>query len=135
MNPSKSNILIVDDNRVDRKLLSILLKKRDNNIYFASNGLEAIDLCRRQSLDLIFMNLDMPGMNGFEASREIRRLLSQNRHIPIVGITSNEDDGERLKCLDAGMNDYYQKPLRMLYIDYILDDWLLREESSSFAVS
>lgn len=135
LNYPKSNILVVDDNPVDRKLLSIMLKKKNGRIYFAANGFEAIEICRKHSLDLILMNLHMPKMDGFQASKEIRRLLSHNRHIPIIGITSNENDSERLKCLDAGMNDYYQKPFRMVYLDYILDDWLVREDISAFAVS
>lgn len=80
------------------------------------------------------MNIEMPGMDGIKATKEIRQLLSHNKHQPIIGITSDEDDAERLKCLDAGMNDYYQKPIRMTYVNYILDDWLLREPAN-FAVS
>lgn len=126
---------MVDDNQVDRKLLAILLKKRNCRVVFAANGLEATELCDKQPFDLILMNLHMPYMNGFHAAREIRKSLNPNRHIPIIGTTSNANDSERLKCLNAGMNDYYQKPIQMLFIDYIIDDWLVREETSTIAVS
>ena len=77
----------------------------------------------------------MPGISGFDAARGIRQLQSQNRNQPIVGITSDENDDERFRCLDAGMNDYYQKSIKMIYIDYILEDWLVRSESKSFIAS
>ncbi len=76
----------------------------------------------------------MSGMDGKRTSREIRQLKNQNKNQPIIGITSHEDDSERLECLDAGMNDYYQKPIKLSHINYIMEDWLLREQTT-YAVS
>jgi len=132
--PTSKTILIVEDNPIDQKLLGKLIKKRGYRTRCASHGQDALKLCSYLTFDLILMNVNMPGLSGIETTKAIRRMLNQNSNQPIVGITGEEKDVERLRCLDAGMNDYYQKPLRMLFIDYILDDWLKRE-TYSFAVS
>ena len=131
---NRPNILIVDDNIVDRKLLCKLFKRKGCRVQFAISGIEALEICKTQAFSLIVMDIEMSGMDGKRTSREIRQLKNQNKNQPIIGITSHEDDSERLECLDAGMNDYYQKPIKLSHINYIMEDWLLREQTT-YAVS
>ena len=124
----------MEDNPVDRKLLGKLFKKQGCRIQYAHDGVEAIEICKRQAFSLIVMNVNMPRLNGVDAAREIRQLINPNKNQPIIGITSDETDQERFHCLDAGMNDYYQKPIHISNINYIMEDWLVREPAT-FAVS
>jgi PAS domain S-box-containing protein len=105
-------ILIAEDNPVNMFLAKTIIHKTAPAAHLleAGNGLEAVELCKKQIPDLIFMDVQMPEMNGYEATAAIRNISSANRHIPIIALTAGNVKGERDKCLQAGMDDFISKP-------------------------
>jgi CheY-like chemotaxis protein len=111
---NESNILLVEDNLINQKIILLSLKKIVKNIDVASNGKEALDKFGTSKYDLILMDIQMPIMNGYVATKKIRELeLSSNTHTPIIAITANALAGDKEKCLAAGMNDYLSKPFQI----------------------
>ncbi len=106
------NALVVEDNLVNQKVVSILLKKLGCRVEIAYNGLEALEMLEKNSYDITFMDCQMPKMDGYDATREIRRREGKEKHSLIVAMTANAMKGDREKCLDSGMDDYLSKPLR-----------------------
>jgi len=114
------DVLLVEDNPVNQELAERLLKKRGYRVTLANNGAEAVDCFVENSFDLILMDMQMPVMDGIEAtetirSREMRRswVFSQEyKQVYIIAMTANAMDGDRERCLQAGMNDYLSKPVK-----------------------
>jgi signal transduction histidine kinase/DNA-binding response OmpR family regulator len=106
-------ILLAEDNVVNQKLALRLLEQMGYRADVAANGLEAIAALERQPYDLVFMDVQMPEMDGFEASREINRRWPGERRPRIVAMTANAMQGDRELCLAAGMDDYMSKPIRV----------------------
>jgi CheY-like chemotaxis protein len=105
-------ILVAEDNLVNQKLAMALLGKLGHRPTLAANGVEALDRWRGGQFDLIVMDMHMPEMDGFEATRCIRRQEQPSgAHIPIIAMTAHAMSGDRERCLDAGMNDYVSKPV------------------------
>ena len=123
------SVLIVDDNEINLLVAEGLLEKRGIRPAKATSGEAALNLCRGGKFDLIFMDCMMPGMDGYEATRAIRRMDSENAKSVIVALTANAMRGDREKCLDSGMNDYLAKPLRSKELDLTLDRWLNANEA------
>jgi signal transduction histidine kinase/CheY-like chemotaxis protein len=112
--PSENSldILLAEDNLVNRKLAVAMLTKMGHRVRSAINGSEAVAEWSRRHFDLIFMDLQMPEMDGIEATRSIRRRERSNGcHIPIVAMTANVMSGDRELCIAAGMDDYVSKPI------------------------
>jgi CheY-like chemotaxis protein len=105
--------LLVDDNAVNQKLGQRLLEKLGMHVTQAWNGLEAIEHLRQHHFDVVLMDCQMPEMDGFEATRTIRRANSTvlDSTVPIIAMTANALSGDRQECLGAGMNDYIAKPI------------------------
>jgi PAS domain S-box-containing protein len=104
-------ILLADDNAINRALVAGILNKRGHSLVQAANGHEALASARSESLDLILMDVQMPGIDGFEATRLIRAEEPLGRRTPIVAMTAHAMVGDRERCLAAGMDDYLSKPL------------------------
>jgi len=104
-------VLIAEDNPVNMFLAKTIIRKIAPNaeILEAENGIEAVEFCKKQLPDLIFMDVQMPEMNGYEATMAIRDL-STDRHVPIIALTAGNVKGERDKCLEVGMDDFIAKP-------------------------
>jgi len=102
-------ILVVDDEPINREVTVIQLEAVDLVADTAEDGAEAIALARRNSYAAIFMDMQMPKLNGVEATREIRQLPGY-RHTPIIAMTANAFAEDKAKCLEAGMNDFLIKP-------------------------
>ncbi len=108
----KLSILLVEDNLVNQEVAGSMLTRRGHHVVMANNGKEAITAIQKHAFDIVLMDVQMPVMNGYEATRKIRDMEKQGRHIPVIGLTANAMNGDRKKCLDAGMDDYVSKPMR-----------------------
>ncbi len=104
-------ILVVEDNKVNQLLATTMLKKAGHRSDVASNGIEAIEAVRSRPYDLVLMDVQMPELDGFAATRRIRALPEKTSTIPIIAMTANAMRGDRERCLQAGMNDYLSKPI------------------------
>ncbi len=106
-------ILVAEDNPMNQKLIVLLLEKRGYRTAVARTGREVLDAVRRQKFDLVLMDVEMPVMNGIEATRAIREAeASGARHLPIVAMTAHAMRGDRERCLEAGMDAYVSKPIQ-----------------------
>ncbi len=120
---SHKHVLLTEDNKINQMIALALLKELKVRVSVANNGQEAVELARKNRYDLIFMDLQMPVMDGFEATRQIRQQ-SIFRQIPIIAMTAHAMTGYKQKCLDAQMDDYISKPLNIEKFFNILDKWL-----------
>ena len=123
-------VLLCDDNVINQKVAARLLKQMGYRADIAANGLEALAALDRQSYDLIFMDVMMPEMGGFEATQAIRERQKQPAQFPnckssiiIVAMTASAMQGDREKCLAAGMDDYLAKPVRLEDVRAIVEKW------------
>lgn len=108
---NKLHILLVEDNLINRKLAVKMLETRGFTIKVASHGKDALSLLKDERFDLILMDVQMPVMDGLTATAEIRKLeMKTETHIPIIALTAHAMDGDRERCLQAGMDDYVSKP-------------------------
>ena len=108
-----ARILLVEDNRVNQRLAMKMLQKRGYVVDLAANGIEALELAEKFSYDLVLMDCQMPDMDGFETTRRIRESeAGTGRHLSIVAMTANALQGDRERCLAAGMDEYLAKPVR-----------------------
>ena len=104
-------ILLAEDNSINQKLAVRLFQKIGcEHISVAQNGKQAVEMLAHESYDLVFMDCQMPEMDGYEATAEIRTRFPN--HIPIIAMTANAMQGDREKCLSAGMDDYIPKPIQ-----------------------
>ncbi|HWH95835.1 MAG TPA: response regulator [Baekduia sp.] len=118
-------ILIAEDHEVNRLLMEKLLVKRGHRTVAAATGLEAVRLAGEGGVDLVFMDCQMPELDGYAATRRIReREDGATRRLPIVAMTAHAMAGDREKCLAAGMDDYVAKPMRSDEVDAMLARWL-----------
>jgi len=117
------SILLVDDVEINRELARIILEKQGHRITIATNGQEAIEAACKGGFDLIFMDIQMPVMDGFEATSEIRafELLHGLQPVVIVAMTAYALQGDKNRCLDAGMDDYITKPIREEKLRLVID--------------
>ena len=107
------SILLVEDNELNQKLMKISLTRYNYIVSIAVNGMEGVEMFKKQMFDLILMDIMMPVMDGFEATREIRSIESQNKNgknIPIIAFTANTINNDREKCIQGGMDDILEKP-------------------------
>jgi signal transduction histidine kinase/CheY-like chemotaxis protein len=110
---SPSRILLAEDNLVNQRLAVRVLEKAGHTVVLANNGREALAALQNHTFDLVLMDVQMPEMNGFEATSVIRRNeAGRSTHIPIVAMTAHAMTGDRERCLKAGMDDYISKPIR-----------------------
>jgi two-component system, sensor histidine kinase and response regulator len=117
-------ILIAEDHDVNRILMEKLLDKRGHRTIAAADGLEAVRLATEGAVDLVFMDCQMPELDGYAATRRIREREIGGGRLPIVAMTAHAMAGDRAKCLAAGMDDYVAKPLRPDAVDEMLARWL-----------
>ncbi|HJX83510.1 MAG TPA: response regulator, partial [Candidatus Angelobacter sp.] len=105
-------ILLVEDNAINHMLATRLLQKCGHFVTLATSGAEALTTLAAQSFDLVLMDVQMPGMDGFETTATIRaRESTLERHTPIIALTAHAIKGDRQRCLDAGMDGYVSKPI------------------------
>ena len=121
---STTRLLLAEDNPVNQKVACKMLEKLGYRVDVASNGQEAVAAHERMRYPLIFMDCQMPEIDGFEATALIRKMEGKSAHTPIVAMTANAMQGDRERCLEAGMDDYVAKPVRPKDLQTVLDTWL-----------
>jgi CheY-like chemotaxis protein len=131
--PSASlHVLLVEDNRVNQQLATRLLEKRGHSVSLAADGREALVVLEKESFDLVLMDLQMPEMDGFEATTAIRKNEKDSgNHLPIVALTAHAMKGDQEKCLAAGMDGYLTKPIRPHELDELLHTYVVRKVAAS----
>jgi signal transduction histidine kinase len=117
-------VLVVEDQAVNRTLVVRLLEKLGCRIDTAENGREAVAAIAKREYDLVLMDCEMPEMDGFEATAEVRRLEPAGRHLPIVALTAKALMGDRERCLAAGMDDYLSKPIQREQLEALVRRFL-----------
>jgi CheY-like chemotaxis protein len=122
-------ILLAEDNVVNQKLALRLLQQLGYRADLASNGVEAVDSVARQTYDVVLMDVQMPEMDGLEASRQITRRWDANARPRIIAMTANAMQGDREECLAAGMDDYITKPIRVEQLVESLQNVTQRKDS------
>jgi len=115
-------LLLVEDNQVNQLVASSLLKKLGHQVDHAENGLRAVEALRKRHYDLILMDCQMPVMDGYEATRAIRKN-PKWQEIPIIAVTANVMQGDREECLASGMNDYITKPYKREELKAVINRW------------
>ncbi len=121
-------VLVCEDNPVNRKILTTMLERMGLQCEVACDGNEAVAKARARHFALILMDAQMPGKDGFAASRDIRALPDcRSRHVPIIAITALALAGDRERCMAAGMSDYVSKPFSRVQIKAIVDKWRDRQ--------
>jgi len=120
----RARILVAEDNTVNQKLIARILQKLDCRVDTALHGAQAVSMRVSEEYDIVFMDCQMPEMDGFQATAEIRRWEGPHRHVPIIALTANAMAGDRQRCIEAGMDDYVSKPMKLTDIDAILAKWL-----------
>jgi two-component system, sensor histidine kinase and response regulator len=121
------HVLLAEDNLVNQRLAVRLLEKRGHRVVVAANGLEALQALEKESFDLVLMDLQMPEMDGFEATAGIReKEKSTGLRQAVVALTAHAMKGDREKCLAAGMDGYLTKPIRPQELDQLLEIYVAR---------
>lgn len=116
-------ILVVEDDRVNQRVIDLLLKNYGLQSTIVADGASAVEVAVFERWDAVLMDCQMPGMDGFEATRQIRARL-QGRPLPIIALTANTMAGDREACIEAGMNDFVAKPIRREELRSCLERWL-----------
>jgi CheY-like chemotaxis protein len=109
--PASRRILLADDNPVNCRLAVLMLSKAGHQVDVVGDGAAAVAALAEHDYDLVLMDVQMPGVDGLEATRRIRRLPAARAGVPVIAITANAMAGDEQRCLDAGMNDYVTKPI------------------------
>ena len=105
-------VLLVEDNEMNRDMLSRRLTRRGFEVVFAADGQQGVDLARSEKPDIILMDMSLPGMDGWEATRRIKADGTMRR-IPVIGLTAHAMSGDREKAIEAGCDDYDSKPVEI----------------------
>ena len=128
-------VLLADDNEINKKVGLSVLQKLGYRADVASNGLEVLKLLEQKAYDIIFLDVQMPEMDGLEAARQIRQRWSETKRPRIIAMTGNAFLGDREKCLEAGMDDYISKPVRVGELQAALERWagkIVKKADTSF---
>lgn len=131
------HVLVAEDNLVNQRLATRLLEKRGHRVAVAANGVQALEMLQAQPFDLVFMDVQMPEMDGLEATSTIRRgEKSTGKHQLIIALTAHALKGDQERCLAAGMDGYLSKPIRSQELDVILEKYLsLRQQADASLVT
>jgi CheY-like chemotaxis protein len=132
---ARLNILVAEDNEINALLTRTLLERDGHSVRIARNGQEVLDAMDEPdaTTDIVLMDLHMPGMDGFEATRRIRALADDRSSVPVIALTANAMADDRQTCLTAGMDDYLSKPVAPDALARMLADWSHRRSDLGLA--
>ena len=116
-------ILLAEDNPINQKIAQVMLQRLGGEVTIAENGQEARDLAKDNHYEMIFMDCQMPVMDGYQATEAIRHHTGINQHTPIIALTAHAMEGDKEKCLAAGMNDYITKPYNIETLRDVIQKW------------
>jgi len=120
--PRKLRVLLAEDNEVNRLLMQRLLERLGHEVIHVGNGAHALEVVRKDKVDVVLMDIQMPEMDGFEATQHIRREEKDTKqHVPIVALTANAMAGDDRRCFEAGMDAYLSKPVEFLKLEALLE--------------
>jgi len=118
------SILLVEDMVANQRLEMIILKKLGYSVDLAIDGQQAVEMCNLKTYDLILMDCQMPIMDGYEATDQIKKTSKLNRNTTVIAMTAHAMEGDREKCLEAGMDDYISKPVTLAVLEEKLRRYL-----------
>ncbi len=119
----RGRVLLVEDNQINQMVAQKMLEKFGLDYVLASDGQEALDLLETEDIDVVLMDCQMPVLDGFEATRRLRKQ-SRFLSLPVIAMTANVMEGDRERCIEAGMNDYIGKPISVTGLKSVLGRWL-----------
>lgn len=122
------SILIVDDNEINQKLLRVYLLSMGFQVFVSKDGYSALNVLEKHPIDLVFLDLHMPVMNGYETAKAIRQLDERYGRVPIIGLSADGLPNSQYKALQSGMNEYLVKPIRQDVLRQILSKWFRIQE-------
>jgi CheY-like chemotaxis protein len=123
------NVLVADDNQTIQKVIVLILRKLGCVVHVAHDGREAVEMATKNSFDAILMDCEMPIMDGFEATAQIRKI--ETARVPIIALTAHAIEGARDRCIAAGMDDYISKQVDGEILAGKLKDWFGQRSSTS----
>ncbi|MBR9979614.1 MAG: response regulator, partial [Desulfatitalea sp.] len=132
---ARGRILVAEDTPVNQMVIQRHLTERGHSVFLATNGREALAACRREPFDLILMDVQMPEMDGLEATRRIRAELPEYAQRPVLALTANTDTRTRQDCMAAGMQTVLTKPIRRQVLLDVVDQWLVRTAAGTDSVA
>lgn len=121
---TQAAVLVVEDNPVNQRVAQLMFKRLGIDVRLAENGVEALASVQQELPDLIFMDCQMPVMDGYEATRRLRQMEEPMASVPVVAMTANAIEGDRQACLDVGMDDYLSKPVQLDRLAALLQRYL-----------
>jgi len=127
--PDPTRVLVVEDDQATARLIQARLEMEGLKVYMAPHGVEGLEILQREPIDLVTTDLMMPAMNGFRLVQEIRDLPPPKGRVPILLISSNQNEQDMIRCLAAGADDYMTKPISAQVLVERL--WRMHQRSSS----
>jgi signal transduction histidine kinase/ActR/RegA family two-component response regulator len=129
-NPDAALVLVVEDSPVNRLVAMHVLERLGFRAHVVNDGREALQALSTQRYDAVLMDCQMPDIDGYEATRELRRREDGGQHTPVIAMTAHAMTGDRERCLDAGMDDYIAKPVRSQTLGEVLGRWIDRAQGT-----